>query len=320
VPVAKALSASVPALGLSNKAVYTDSLDQEPLLADNDRKPKLALKQPPVEDDLLQNTLWPETQKLYGHGFEIFCLAVHTGKRLLASACKASKAEHAVIRLWDCDSWKQLQSLSAHSLTVTQMAFSNSGDRLLAVSRDRTWSVWCLTKTDENRFVLEQHADKKVAVHSRIIWTCSWSPDDKYFATGSRDKKAIVWGDGGDSVKHWSPASSVLEAKDAVTAIDFCPQLLDLANGVYMLAIGLESGQVSIYSWQCGNSDQTCWSKLLDFNSSLSHTACVKQVQWQRPPLHSEEPKDNSILLATCGDDYAVKIVKCSFDVNSTSS
>ena len=38
-------------------------------------------------------------------------------------------------------------------------------------------------------FILEQHADKKVAVHSRIIWTCSWSPDDKYFVTGSRDKK-----------------------------------------------------------------------------------------------------------------------------------
>ena len=54
-----------------------------------------------------------------------------------------------MIRIWDCGSWKQLQTLVAHSLTVTQMAYSNSGDRLLAVSRDRTWSVWRQSETKE---------------------------------------------------------------------------------------------------------------------------------------------------------------------------
>ena len=33
--------------------------------------------------------------------------------------------------------------------------------------------------------------DKKSKTHTRIIWTCSWSHDDRYFATGSRDKKVI---------------------------------------------------------------------------------------------------------------------------------
>ena len=42
-----------------------------------------------------------------------------------------------------------------------------------------------------------------------------------------------------------------------------------------MLAIGLESGQVSVYSWQCGNSDQMCWHKLLDFNSRFDSNSHV---------------------------------------------
>lgn len=44
--------------------------------------------EPPTEEQLLQNTLWPETQKLYGHGYEIFSLACDPSGKILASACK----------------------------------------------------------------------------------------------------------------------------------------------------------------------------------------------------------------------------------------
>lgn len=44
--------------------------------------------------------------------------------------------------------------------------------------------------------------DKKTAVHTRIIWSCAWSPNDEHFFTASRDKKVkhliclyfISWG------------------------------------------------------------------------------------------------------------------------------
>ena len=55
---------------------------------------------------------------------------------------QASKPEHAGVILWDTNSWKQITTLFAHSLTVTQIAFSRNGQRLLTVSRDRTWAVF----------------------------------------------------------------------------------------------------------------------------------------------------------------------------------
>ena len=48
-----------------------------------------AIITPPVEEILMSRTLWPESQKLYGHAFEIFCLAASHKGDCAASACKA---------------------------------------------------------------------------------------------------------------------------------------------------------------------------------------------------------------------------------------
>lgn len=57
-------------------------------------------KEPPPEEYLMQNTLWPEVQKLYGHGYEIFAMAATSDGEILASACKATSLQHAEILLW----------------------------------------------------------------------------------------------------------------------------------------------------------------------------------------------------------------------------
>ena len=92
-----------------------------------------------VWDSLL---LLPPSPYRYGHGYEIFAVSASPKGDLVASVSKATKQEHAAIHLWEVGSWKQVGVLAFHTLTVTQLTFSHSGERLLAVSRDRCWSLW----------------------------------------------------------------------------------------------------------------------------------------------------------------------------------
>ncbi|KAF3707523.1 Elongator complex protein 2 [Channa argus] len=342
--------ASTPALGLSNKAIFQGDLDQK---ANEDEEHfkrisdqyqesyfhPLHLTEPPPEDHLLQNTLWPEVQKLYGHGFEMFCLASDSSRTVVASACKASKAEHAAVLLWSSNTWRQLQTLPCHSLTVTQMAFSPDAQLLLAVSRDRTWSLWRRNfpthESPEPQFSLHAHTGKDTAIHSRIIWSCDWSPDSKYFVTSSRDKKVIVWGpcrleDSGDLLfpPDIRPFSSVLDVGDAATAVAFCPVLC--SDNSYLLAVGLESGRILLYRWSPGQEPAggNDWSSCGETDTSQSHALAVKRLRW-RPRAgragrdHNKkdgqtdgkrEIKEESswVQLASASADHSVKI----FNIN----
>ena len=56
---------------------------------------------------------------------------------------QAQAAQFAAVWLWRIADWTPAgQPLEAHSLTVTQMAFSSTGQHLLTVSRDRTFAIW----------------------------------------------------------------------------------------------------------------------------------------------------------------------------------
>ncbi|KAJ8403143.1 hypothetical protein AAFF_G00360590 [Aldrovandia affinis] len=332
--------ASTPALGLSNKAVFQGDLtpqnkeEEEGFSSVSDQYTEsyfhpLNLTEPPPEDHLLQNTLWPEVQKLYGHGFEMFCLASNNERTVVASACKASKAEHAAVLLWSASSWRQLQTLALHSLTVTQMAFSPDSRFLLAVSRDRTWSLWRqhhLAPTDsEPAFSLHAHTTKSTSVHARIIWSCDWSPDSKYFVTSSRDKKVIVWGDcsSTEGVEENSPSaiepcSSVLDVGDSATSVSLCPVLCP--DHSYLLAVGLENGKILLYKWRVHTNPSSGedWAKCGEMDNFQNHTLTVKRLRW-RPrggrAGHGDgdaSEGDSWVQLASAGADHAVKI----FNIN----
>ncbi|XP_031639576.1 probable elongator complex protein 2 [Contarinia nasturtii] len=299
--------ASVPSLGLSNKAVFDESI---PVAADErhikDQYPDnyfvpISMTSPPTEETLMQNTLWPEVQKLYGHGYEIFALSATSDGKILASSCRATNDEHAQIILWDTSTWKQIQKLPSHQLTVTQLKFAPNNKWLLSVSRDRRWTLFENdTATDALcNFKLIATTDKKNGIHSRIIWTCDWTHDSKHFATGSRDGKVVAWqqndNDSGCSLKNYGALSTLELAKnESVTAIAFASCFAP-NNCDYVAAIGLESGSIHICTLN------TSWTILFTIDQVNAHHLTVKRLQF-RPSAN------NPYQLASCGSDHLTRI------------
>uniref|UniRef100_A0A182SMG6 Elongator complex protein 2 n=1 Tax=Anopheles maculatus TaxID=74869 RepID=A0A182SMG6_9DIPT len=212
---------------------------------------------------------------------------------LIASGCRATSADQAQILLWDTSSWRVLQHLAAHQLTVTQLAFSPNGQYLLAVSRDRTFSVFHRGETN-GPFELAMRSDKTNGVHTRIIWCCDWSHDSELFATGSRDGKVVAWI---ASEKDQQAGSafvqrSVLELKnESITAVAFARKKLQ--DGRYLVAVGLETGVIKLYG--LGQ-----WDLLFTITEAHAHHMTVKRLSFR--------PHEESHQLASCGEDGFVRV------------
>uniref|UniRef100_A0A182I6K8 Elongator complex protein 2 n=1 Tax=Anopheles arabiensis TaxID=7173 RepID=A0A182I6K8_ANOAR len=292
------MGASVPSLGLSNKAVFevetpeTDSRHIKDMYPEHYFSP-IALESPPAEETLMQNTLWPEIQKLYGHGNELYAIASSPDGALIASGCRATSTDQAQILLWDTASWRVVQQLTAHQLTVTQLAFAPDGQQLLSVSRDRTFSVF---RRVSSAFELVMRSDKTKGVHTRIIWCCDWSHDSERFATGSRDGKVVAWKaaneeSNGAAVAPFEQAG-VLELKnESITAVAFGRR--KLSDGRYLVAVGLESGVIKLYA--LGQ-----WDLLLNISEDHAHHLTVKRLSF-RPHVEQHQ-------LASCGEDGLVRV------------
>lgn len=223
------VGANLPALGLSNKAVFEGDAPNDETEQDSNglgshsatsaTLESLAqiMQHPPYEEHLLQHTLWPEVEKLYGHLYELMCVDSSHDSRYVASACKAANAEHAVVRLFDTKNWKEIKTkIDAHALTVTRVRFSHNDRWLLTVSRDRLWSI--SERNDDENAPYKLVA--KTKAHARIIWDCAWSHDDKMFVTGSRDKTLKIWAQvNGDK---WDCVATI-KCTEAITAVDFAP-------------------------------------------------------------------------------------------------
>lgn len=287
--------ATVPSLGLTNKATFSEKVEQ---CKSRENPTTNIVYKPPTEEELAQNTLWPELQKLYGHGYEIFCMAARHDGQLLATACKSTNLEHSAIILWSTDTWSEVQKLVSHQLTVTQMEFSPNDKYLLSVSRDRRWSLF---KEESGSYTLIAVSLKKDSPHLRIIWCCTWTQNSRYFATGSRDGKIAIWS---TKMMDDNTESVVLETtlsmqNQSITALCFAPRCI---QGSYILAVGYETGRIDIQKITINT--ENIWSELMMYNTSQAHHLTVKRLKF-RP---DNENSSDALQLASCSLDYSVKI------------
>ncbi|KAK5654842.1 hypothetical protein OQA88_6878 [Cercophora sp. LCS_1] len=307
-------AANMPVLGLSNKAI--DVIDDDaplPESTNNDRtaldpasairRSALDIDHPPYEESLSRHTLWPEVEKLYGHGYELSCLASSHDGRLIASACRASSLNHAVVRLFEtAPKWTEVRPpLTAHSLTVTRLRFSGDDKYLLSVGRDRQWAVFERQQREDVSYELKQSNQKG---HSRMILDAVWAPTSvgDAFATAGRDKQVKIWVKGSQDFE----LGLAVPQEHAVTALDFSDGQDE--NGTALLAVGTESGRLVALLVKFG--EQVEIVKEVPISEELWLPKAVLQLAW-RPVIEGRTGKARE--LAVAGEDGSLRIYTITF-------
>ncbi|PGH14446.1 hypothetical protein AJ79_03089 [Helicocarpus griseus UAMH5409] len=301
-------AANIPVLGLSNKAADDDDVDAENVEQEERTaappSSALDLPQPPLEDHLSKYTLWPEHEKLYGHGYEISALATSHDGSLIATACKASSLDHAVIRLYDAASttWHEIRPpLAAHSLTITCLRFSRDDEFLVSVGRDRQWAVW---ERDEKERTVFKLLCANPRGHSRMILSASWAPvlagDKRVFATAGRDKSVKLWVREQESFV----CKTSVSLSQPVTAIDFLPTLV---GGDRMhLAVGLDTGRISIHAFTVDDEGVKQFGEGMEVSPLGCPSKAITQLAWR--PVGSEGASGYE--LAAASEDSSVRVFR----------
>lgn len=137
----------------------------------------------------------------------------------------ASGGDDKIIKLWDLNTQKLVNSVMGHSQAVTSVAFSPKQELLATASDDKNIKLWHLPTLQEI-FTLEGH------LHA--VKSVSFSPDGEILASGSWDKQVKLW-DVSNGKKIFSLKAHQLQ----VSAVAFSPQGEILASASFDRTIRL---------------------------------------------------------------------------------
>ena len=241
-------------------------------------------------------------------------MASNAAGTLVATACKASSLDHAVIRLYETKEWREVKPpLSAHTLTVTSLAFSPDDRFLLSVGRDRQWVLFQAQDASGQddasaagppTYTLLKSNPKG---HSRMILDCAWAPTTtttssengadtaSIFATAGRDKTVKLW-------RVQTSTSEVeliksLPTEAPVTALAFSPDS--------QLAYGTEQGRIGLVKApEVGKWEEAVVEAV---EKELGPAKAVTCLSW-RPG--KAEGEDGGRLLAVSSEDCGVRLVR----------
>jgi len=88
------------------------------------------------------------------------------------------------VRVWDASTGKELNVLNGHTSSVTSVAFSTDGTRIVSGSEDKSVRVWDAS-TGQEFNVLNGH--------THWVNSVAFSTDGTRIVSGSRDESVRVW-------------------------------------------------------------------------------------------------------------------------------
>nr|ODN87872.1 elongator complex protein 2 [Cryptococcus depauperatus CBS 7841] len=284
--------ATVPPLGLSNRALQKAPRAEDVIEKQGQNEAIISISHTfttlPTEEELATSTLWPEVEKVYGHGYELVCVAASHAGDFIATACKATNAEHAVIRIVSTSTWEPVgQPLAGHTLTITRIAFSPDDQKILSSSRDRGWRIYQRSGEEYELLAGEEKA------HARMVLDACWGDNGGMFATASRDKTIKIWMQAVENGSQWMPRATI-KFNEAATAVDIISY-----EAKELLAAGTESGSMSIYILRV--TENVVEADLLTtFEPRMSHVGAVNRLAWRKLA--------GSLSLASCSEDRSVRV------------
>lgn len=138
-----------------------------------------------INESSLSDNRFSEASKAYGHYFEVSALAVCENR--IFSANRASDHKFSGIFVWD-KLMKNLNYVKCHDLGINKLRTSVCGAYLLAASRDKSVSLYNIT-----RGAGEIELIKRISDHKRSVFDCGFNYDSTLFASVSRDKRLLVY-------------------------------------------------------------------------------------------------------------------------------
>jgi WD40 repeat protein len=282
--------AALPALGLSNKLTDTTALPT-------------TIRS---EHDLHIGTLWPELDKLYGHGDDVYTLCTNHGRTRMLSSCilrasavstvNVSESEGSV-RLWSLgDQVKEVLTLPrVHTMTVTRMTYSWDDQFAVMVGRDRLLSLWAVTDTGLELV-------KSVTAHARVIWDVGVSRDNQHIFTASRDKTVKMWD------RQTLAGVATVKFDHAVTSL-----VVDVTRDDTVI-VGLENGTVSLVTFSAAK--QPVVKVILSSAASITRLALHIYVDSEtysqssaglKSVMSTGDPKKT---LAIAAEDGSLRVIK----------
>jgi elongator complex protein 2 len=146
--------------------------------------------------------------------------------------------------------------------------------------------------SSKSPYVLIQTVEE---AHSRIIWGCSWTIEDKHFSTGSRDKVCKVWTRNGDKFEE----KGKVICEQPVTAVNFLP-ILKQNKEANVLFVGFENGGICVYKVEYFKDTPCKFHILHNFHKFVAHSLTVKRIK--------SVVRDKFLTVSTCSEDFSVRV------------